>query len=66
MTAPDPTRRKRNIIGVIAIVLLIVFYLLEFVGLIDFLTWIILVVAVFVVANIVFSRLKRRALQRDV
>jgi hypothetical protein len=60
MTSPDPTRRTRNIIGIVAIVLLILFFLLEFVGLFDFYVWLALVIVTFVVANLALRQVKKR------
>jgi len=59
MTSPDPTRRMRNIIGIAAIVLLVVFFLLEFAGWINFFEWLILVIVTFVVANLAIRQVRK-------
>ena len=59
---PDKLRRTRNRIGIVAIILLIVFFILEFAGLINFIEWLILVVIVFLVANLALRRLRNREL----
>ncbi len=56
----ESSRRKRNVVGVVAIILLVIFFLLEFARIIDFIGWLILVLVVFVVANIVLRMLKKR------
>jgi len=60
MTSQDSTRRTRNIIGIIAIALLVVFFLLEFIGWINFFEWLILVIVTFVVANLVIRQVRKR------
>ncbi len=58
----DTSRRKRNIIGIVAILLLIFFFILEFFGYINFLEWLALVVATFLVANFVLRRMRKTQL----
>ena len=60
MTTPDPTRRTRNIIGIMAIVLLVVFYIIEFAGFINFFEWLGLVVVTFVIANFAIRQIRKR------
>ncbi|HTY74136.1 MAG TPA: hypothetical protein VMD05_01060 [Candidatus Nanoarchaeia archaeon] len=60
MTTPDPTRRTRNIIGIMAIVLLVVFYLIEFAGYINFFEWLGLVIVTFVIANFAIRQIRKR------
>ena len=60
MTSPDPTRKTRNIIGITAIVLLIVFFILEFIGWINFYEWLVLVIVTFVVANLALRQVRKR------
>ncbi len=60
MTAPNPNRKTQNIIGLVAILLLIVFYIVEFLGYISFLEWLILALIVFVVANFALRRVRNR------
>ena len=62
MTTPDPTRRNRNLIGIAAIVLLILFFIIEFFGFINFLEWLVLVVVTFLVANFVLRRMRKTQL----
>ncbi len=57
----DPTRKLRNRIGIVAIALLILFFILEFARVIDFIEWIILVLIVFVAANLALRRIKKSA-----
>jgi Flp pilus assembly protein TadB len=59
-STPHPDRRLLNTIGIVAIVLVVVFYILEVANVIDFLTWIILVLAVFLVANLLYRQIKKR------
>jgi len=60
LTTPDPTRRTRNIIGIMAIVLLVVFYLIEFAGYINFFEWLGLVIVTFVIANFAIRQIRKR------
>lgn len=55
--ATGQARNKRRIIGVISIVLITVFFILAFVGLIDF--WIMLIadLIVWVVSNLILRRM---------
>jgi hypothetical protein len=55
--ATEQARNKRRIIGVISIVLITVFFILAFAGLIDF--WIMLVadLIVWVVSNLILRRM---------
>jgi hypothetical protein len=55
--ATGQARNKRRIIGVISIVLITVFFILAFVGIIDF--WIMLVadLVVWVVSNLILRRM---------
>jgi hypothetical protein len=55
-------RRKRRIIGVVSIMLMVLFYALEFIGLISFIVWILLVAVVFLVANFALRRLRSQEL----
>jgi hypothetical protein len=57
---PNPNRKTQNLIGIVAIVLLVVFYLVEFFGYISFLEWLILAVVVFLVANFALRRVRNR------
>ena len=61
-TANVELRRKRRIIGVVSIMLMVLFYALEFIGLITFIVWLILVAVVFLVANFALRRLRRQEL----
>ncbi len=62
MTTPDPTRRNRNLIGITAILLLVLLFILEFFGYINFLEWLVLVVVTFLVANFVLRRMRKTQL----
>jgi uncharacterized membrane protein (DUF485 family) len=61
-TANVELRRKRRIIGVVSIMLMVLFYALEFIGLITFIVWLLLVAVVFLVANFALRRLRRQEL----
>jgi hypothetical protein len=63
--SPEVESAKRNvkIIGAISIVLIIVLFLLLFVGILTFLTWIIAVFAVWLGANFAIRRIKSRLQQ---
>ncbi len=58
--SPDPTRKTRNIIGIVAIVLLIAFFVLEFFGYINFIEWLLLVVVTFLVANFWIRQIRKK------
>jgi hypothetical protein len=60
MTTSNSDRRTLNLIGMAAILLMVVFYIIEFLGYINFLEWIVLVVIVFVVANFALRRVRKR------
>jgi hypothetical protein len=60
MTTPNSDRRTLNLIGMAAILLMVIFYIIEFLGYINFLEWIVLVVIVFVVANFALRRVRKR------
>ena len=62
VTAENKLRRKRRIIGVVSIMLMVLFYALEFIGLISFVVWLLLVAVVFLVANFALRRLRRQEL----
>jgi hypothetical protein len=55
--ATEQARNKRRIIGVISIVLITIFFVLAFVGIIDF--WIMLIadLVVWVVSNLILRRM---------
>jgi hypothetical protein len=65
VAANNEFRRKRQIIGILSIALMILFYAFEFVGYISFIVWIILVAAVFLIANFALRRLKSQEQQQN-
>lgn len=58
----DPSRGSKRIIGVVSIALIVVLFLLLFFRIVDFLEWIIGVVAVWLIANFLLRRIKSREL----
>ncbi len=54
-------RRKKRIVGVVAIVLILAFTVLAFAGVLSFFEWLIGDLAVALVANVVLRRLGRQA-----
>jgi hypothetical protein len=60
MSTPEHDRRTQNLIGIASIVLLVVFFIVEFAGYINFVEWIVLVTIVFIVANLWLRKIKRR------
>jgi hypothetical protein len=44
----------------LAIVLLVVFYILEFLGIIGFIEWILLVAVIFLLANVAIRQVRKR------
>jgi uncharacterized membrane protein len=62
-STPNPTKKLQNIIGAVAIILLIVFYIVEFLGYISFLVWLILALVVFVAANFALRYVRKRHTQ---
>ena len=56
----DAVRRKKNAVGIFAIVLLLLFTVLAFAGIINFLVWIVADLAVALVANVVLRRIGKQ------
>jgi hypothetical protein len=53
-------RRKKNMVGVFAIALLLVFTVLAFAGILSFIEWIIADLIVAVIANLILRRIGRQ------
>ena len=62
MATEDSVRRQKNIVGIVAIALLLVFTVLAFTGYLDFLSWLIADVVVAVIANLILRSITRRNL----
>jgi len=56
-SVPDNVRRKKQIIGVIAVALIIVLFIFYFIGFVDLLIFIIVAVAMSLVANLILRRI---------
>jgi purine-cytosine permease-like protein len=56
---PDPNRQSRRIVGAVAIVLLVAFFVLLLIQFISFIVWIIAIVVVWLISNFVLRRLKQ-------
>jgi hypothetical protein len=56
-SVPDNVRRKKQIIGVIAVALIIVLFIFYFIGFVDLLIFIIVAVAISLVANLILRRI---------
>jgi hypothetical protein len=56
---PDKLRQRKRTIGIIAIVLLLLFTVLAFVGIITFIEWIIADLVVALIANLLLKRVGR-------
>jgi hypothetical protein len=59
-TMSASVRKKKNVIGVIAIMLLIIFTVLAFLSLINFLEWLIADLAVALIANLLLRRVGKQ------
>ena len=60
MAASNEVRRKKNLVGIVAIVLLLVFTMLAIVGFLPFLVWIIADLVVALVANVILRRIGKQ------
>lgn len=56
---PEKARRRKRLIGAVAIALLLVFTVLAIFQVIDFIVWVILDLAVAAVANLLFRRVDK-------
>jgi hypothetical protein len=57
MTTNEEIRRKKNMVGIVAIVLLLVFTVLAISGLLPALVWIVADLVVALVANVILRRI---------
>jgi hypothetical protein len=58
----DSARRKKRVVGLIAIVLIVVFAVLLFLGVFDLITFLIAALATSLIANWIFRRVDRQKL----
>ncbi|MFA7398680.1 MAG: hypothetical protein WC046_09375, partial [Candidatus Bathyarchaeia archaeon] len=58
---PEKIKSQKRLIGIIAVILILVFTILFFMRIIQFLTWLLLDVAVWSAANLLIRRISRKS-----